>query len=66
MPYKICPHCQGKSYSASTAGRWICPYCRRDISNSRVFYHKWKVVRGNIYLMPWVQEIEVEKKKLLS
>ena len=30
---KICPYCDGRSYSASTKGEWICPYCEKDISN---------------------------------
>ncbi len=66
MPYKACPHCQGRSYSASSTGKWVCPYCRRDITGSKEFFHKWTVVRGNVYLMPWVQEWEVEQKKVLS
>ena len=31
MYKKICPFCQGNSYSAST-GKWICPYCEADLT----------------------------------
>ena len=29
---KICPHCDGVSYSAAGLGAWACPYCGQDIS----------------------------------
>lgn len=36
MPWKLCPHCYGWSYSAATNSRhWICPYCHRDIAAVR-------------------------------
>ncbi len=67
MPYKVCPHCQGKSYSASSLGKWICPYCRRDISKTRELAYRvsWKVIRGNVYLLPWVTELDVNSQELL-
>lgn len=33
MYKKICPDCKGDSYSASTKGEWICPYCDADLSD---------------------------------
>ncbi|WP_366923968.1 hypothetical protein MFMK1_000905 [Metallumcola ferriviriculae] len=67
MPYKLCPHCQGKSYSASNLGRWICPYCRRDISSSREISRsvKWRVIQGNVYLLPWVREEQTGNHEVL-
>jgi ribosomal protein L37AE/L43A len=29
---KICPHCNKKSYSSSEHGPWICPQCKKDIT----------------------------------
>ena len=32
MYMKVCPECEGKSYSASKQGKWACPYCGKDIT----------------------------------
>jgi len=32
MYCKICPHCKGKSFSAAKENKWICPYCKKDIT----------------------------------
>ncbi|MBS4055576.1 MAG: hypothetical protein KGZ64_12575 [Thermaerobacter sp.] len=32
MFHKRCPHCQGLSFSASSQGLWLCPYCGVDIT----------------------------------
>ena len=29
---KLCPHCNRRSFSASAAGAWLCPYCGEDIT----------------------------------
>lgn len=34
MIKKICPHCGKPSYSAVEEGRWICPYCYRDMTQA--------------------------------
>lgn len=36
MYRKNCPQCKGDSYSASS-GKWICPYCRADLSSQKFF-----------------------------
>lgn len=33
MYKKVCPYCNGKSYSSNKESAWICPYCNRDITN---------------------------------
>jgi len=32
MVKKFCPRCKNYSYSAATAGRWICPKCGNDLT----------------------------------
>lgn len=33
MLKKKCPNCNNESFSAATSGKWVCPYCGKDISN---------------------------------
>ena len=33
MLFKLCPHCDQKSFSASATGIWLCPYCQKDITH---------------------------------
>lgn len=33
MTSKVCPRCQGKSYSAAHRADWICPYCGENLRN---------------------------------
>lgn len=33
MVKKKCDRCRKYSYSTDTSGRWICPYCQRDITH---------------------------------
>jgi ribosomal protein L37AE/L43A len=30
---KECPNCDGISYSSCKKGKWICPYCKEDLSD---------------------------------
>jgi len=34
MVKKICFGCGRKSYSAAAEGKWICPYCGKDITKA--------------------------------
>lgn len=34
MYNKVCPWCERRSYSATTAGIWNCPYCGEDITST--------------------------------
>jgi ribosomal protein L37AE/L43A len=34
MYNKLCPWCERRSYSATTAGIWNCPYCGEDITSA--------------------------------
>jgi len=31
---KLCPHCNRRSFSATSAGIWNCPYCGEDITTT--------------------------------
>jgi tRNA(Ile2) C34 agmatinyltransferase TiaS len=35
MESKTCPNCGNTSYSAG-AIKWICPYCKKDISDVKI------------------------------
>lgn len=35
MVMKVCPHCGGKSYSSCAEGQWVCPYCKKDIAETK-------------------------------
>jgi tRNA(Ile2) C34 agmatinyltransferase TiaS len=32
MYMKVCPECEGKSYSSGRSN-WICPYCGEDLND---------------------------------
>jgi uncharacterized Zn finger protein (UPF0148 family) len=32
MIAKFCPRCKKNSYSAATQGKWVCPYCDKDLT----------------------------------
>jgi hypothetical protein len=32
MFIKVCPFCNGASYSASDSNEWLCPYCGGNLS----------------------------------
>ncbi|MBS3873229.1 MAG: hypothetical protein KGZ92_05625 [Firmicutes bacterium] len=34
MFHKRCAHCNGLSFSASSQGMWLCPYCGEDITET--------------------------------
>lgn len=33
---KVCPACGKISFCASREGKWICPYCGRDLTSVEV------------------------------
>lgn len=30
---KECPSCEGSSYSSNKKRKWICPYCKEDLTD---------------------------------
>ena len=32
MPHKLCSSCHQASYSASSSGIWLCPYCGKELT----------------------------------
>lgn len=35
--YRIhCPNCNHYNYSASRAGKWLCCYCGKDLTNEKI------------------------------
>lgn len=39
MNRKYCHSCRRFSYSAKTSGRWLCPFCQRDLTNEKLLLY---------------------------
>ncbi|MFW6008339.1 MAG: hypothetical protein ACOCP8_03645 [archaeon] len=40
MYSKLCIKCKNKSFSSCKRGKWVCPYCRKDLSGVKVGENK--------------------------
>ncbi len=62
MIKKICPYCNGNSYSSYEGISWICPYCKNNISGLNSCKSKVNRV-GNLTVINTLKNKEEEMIK---
>lgn len=62
MIKKICPYCNGSSYSSYEGISWICPYCKNNISGLNSCKSKVNRV-GNLTVINTLKNKEEEMIK---